>query len=331
MHIFFFPILISVAALAALYLWGGIQAFAFGVLLVALEVVLSFDNAVVNAKVLERMSPLWQQRFLTWGVLIAVFGTRFVLPILIVSATVFVSPFVITTLALNDSAAYGQLLYEAGPLIGAFGGAFLLMVSLKYFFDDGKRVHWIRIIEQRLSRWGRVEAVEIALTLIAVVSLSFLVAPAEQSSVLVAGVVGTLLFILMQGIMNISSVGVGEVARGGALSFLYLNILDSSFSLDGVIGAFAITKDVAIIAVGLGVGAYFVRTLTVYLVRQKTLESLIYLEHGAHWAILGLAFSMLFGLIVDIPEAVTGLIGVVFVALAYFSSVVERDRVVHSG
>ena len=108
--------------------------------------------------------------------------------------------------------------------------------------------------------------------------------------------------------------------------FVYLNVLDAAFSLDGVVGAFAITSSLPIIIAGLGIGAIFVRAFTVALVRAKTLDTLIYLEHGAHWAIFGLALAMLTTIFVHVPEAVTGLIGLVFIVLAYISSRREMRR-----
>src|SRR3989344_5780333 len=154
------PVLISLATLLAVYAWGGFPALALACLLSVLEVTLSFDNAVVNARVLAEMSPVWQRRFLTWGILFAVFGTRLVLPILIVAAAAALSPFAAAAIALSDPAHYAELLEEAGAAISAFGGAFLLMVSLKYFFDEAKEVHWLRLVERRLARWGRFEAIE---------------------------------------------------------------------------------------------------------------------------------------------------------------------------
>ena len=323
MKLFIAPVIISVIALLAVWMWGGWAAFLLACLLSVLEVTLSFDNAVVNAKVLAQMSEKWQRRFLTWGILLAVFGTRLVLPAIIVSIAALVSPITAAILAFENPEEYGRLLSGATPLIGAFGGAFLLMVSLKYFFDVGKRVHWISVIETRLARWGRIEAIELALALSTLLILSYL-AHAPQGPVLAAGCIGILLFIVIQGVASSLRVDNGHVVQTvtqtGAILFIYLNILDAAFSLDGVIGAFALTTVIPIIFVGLGIGAYFVRSITVYLVRKKTLEALKYLEHGAHWAILGLALAMLAGLVVHIPEAVVGLIGLVFVSLAYYSS-----------
>jgi uncharacterized protein len=316
---FFWPIIVSVLAFALVFYYGGTGALALVAILTVLEVTLSFDNAVVNARVLERMSPLWQKRFLTWGILLAVFGTRFVLPIVIVSVAVWASPLFITKLAFSDPAAYGHLLESVHGSITAFGGIFLLMVSLKYFFDNAKDVHWIDVIERHLVKWGRIEAIEIAFALIALIAISFLTSY-DQASVLVAGLIGLILFIIMEGIAGSLSIESEDVAVGGATLFIYLNVLDSAFSLDGVVGAFALSTNLLIIVTGLGIGAYFVRALTVYFVQQKTLAELVYLEHGAHWAILGLAGAMLTNLVVHVPEIVTGLVGLCFVLLAYLSS-----------
>ncbi len=336
MKLFIVPVLISLATLGAVYVWGGFAAFVLAVLLSVLEITLSFDNAVVNAKVLTKMEPKWQKRFLTWGILLAVFGTRLILPAIIVGIAAMMSPLAAAKLALNNPAEYGRVLGEVTPMIESFGGAFLLMVSLKYFFDASKNVHWIAVVEERLSRWARIEAIELALALVTILTLSYF-AHAPQGPVLAAGCIGIILFIVIQGIANsftlkdehgvaVDSKQMDVVAAGGFSLFIYLNILDAAFSLDGVIGAFAITTAIPIIFAGLGIGAYFVRTITVYLVERKTLDTLVYLEHGAHWAILGLALSMLGSLIFHIPEVVIGLIGVFFVSLAYISSIRERRK-----
>lgn len=318
MRLFIAPILISLIALGAVFAWGGVAALWLAILLSVLEITLSFDNAVVNAKVLNQMTPLWQRRFLTWGILLAVFGTRLILPAIIVGFAAWISPLAAAQLALNDPEAYSALLAGASDAINAFGGIFLLMVALKYFFDTEKSVHWLALIERHLARWGSVEAIEIAVALVVLLGLSYV--SHNQAAVLAAGVIGLLTFVVMQGITSTLDLKAGEVAQNGAVLFAYLNVLDSAFSLDGVVGAFALTTQIPIIFVGLGIGAYFVRSITVFLVRRKTLDALIYLEHGAHWAILGLGLSMLVGIVYHVPEVVVGLIGLVFVTLAYVSS-----------
>ncbi len=327
MKFFLFPSAVSVVVLAGIALGMGWAAFFTAALLVVLEVTLSFDNAVVNARVLTSMSPVWRSRFLTWGMLIAVVGTRLVLPILIVSASVLLSPLTVAKLAAFSPIEYGHLLEGARYAIYAFGGTFLLMVSLKYFLDDNKDVHWIRVIEKHVARWGRIEAVEIGIALTFLSCISLLVPGSEQSTVLVAGIIGIVLFIGMQGLANSFSIEASGVVRSGLVLFIYLNVLDSAFSLDSVVGAFALTTAIPIIVAGLGIGAWFVRSLTIYLVEKKTLDTLIYLEHGAHWAIFGLSLSMFVDLLFHVPEFITGLIGLAFVLAAYISSVSFRKKV----
>jgi len=318
--------IITLIGLVVAFWWGGMPALLITGLLAILEVTLSFDNAVVNAKILKRMNAQWQKRFLTWGILVAVFGTRVFLPVLIVSASVGASPLFIANLAIEDSVAYAKLVANAHYAIGSFGGIFLLLVALAYFFDDAKNVHWIKIIEKHLARWGSIEALEIALALITIVGISVLVSEEHKATVLFSGLIGAILFILIEGVASSFDVEAKDVTGNGLALFIYLNILDSAFSLDGVVGAFALSTDLVIIGIGLGIGAFFVRSLTIYLVREKMLDALPYLEHGAHWAILGLAFAMLLGLIVHIPGIVTGLVGLCFVLLSYYSSKKELRR-----
>lgn len=105
---------------------------------------------------------------------------------------------------------------------------------------------------------------------------------------------------------------------------MYLELIDASFSLDGVLGAFALSKDIIIISIGLAIGAMFVRSLTVMLVEKKTLAQFLYLEHGAHWAIGALAIIMLISTEIEVPEVVTGLIGLVFIVLSLVSSILHN-------
>jgi hypothetical protein len=115
--------------------------------------------------------------------------------------------------------------------------------------------------------------------------------------------------------------------KAGFFLFLYLEVLDASFSFDGVIGAFAITADPIIIALGLGfIGAMFVRSITVYLVRAGTLNEYRYLEHGAHWAIGALAAILFFSIKWHINEIITGLVGVAFIGAAALSSIIANRR-----
>lgn len=322
---FLIPSVVSIVLLAGVGVLFGPLALFTAFLLVVLEITLSFDNAVVNARVLEKMNPVWQHRFLTWGIFIAVFLTRAVLPILIVSASVALSPLAVASLALFDSVHYGELLHGARHVIASFGGIFLTMVGLKYFFDEKKEIHWIGAVEQHLARWGTIEALEIAIVLSVLVLLSFF-SPENSTGILVAGIIAIVLFIFVQGVANSFAASTKGVAAAGAALFVYLNVLDAAFSLDSVVGAFALSTQIPIIIVGLGIGAYFVRTFTVYMVHHGTLARIRYIEHGAHWAVLGLAGAMLASIFIEVPEPIIGLVGLLFVGSAYVSS----SRVVSS-
>lgn len=328
LHYFRIPLLVSALLLGGVYATLGVQAFLVATFLTILEVTLSFDNAVVNAKVLQKMDPIWRHRFLTWGILIAVFGARFALPIIIVAITAGTAPWDILMLAINAPDEYGTLLAASDIAIKAFGGMFLAMVALKYFVDDGKTIHWVRKVEHYLARLGSIESAEILLGLLLLLSISFVVPPELARTVLVSGLIGVILFLFMEGISHALSLISGKAALSGFALFLYLETLDVAFSLDGVVGAFALSHNLIIISVGLGIGAYLVRSLTLYFVKFDTLETIRYLEHGAHWAILGLSVTMLYGTLHHVPEVVSGLIGLVFVVGSYVSSMrhVKRHR-----
>ncbi|MEU2793638.1 DUF475 domain-containing protein [Streptomyces sp. NPDC007100] len=120
--------------------------------------------------------------------------------------------------------------------------------------------------------------------------------------------------------------GVGLAGKAAFFLFLYLEVIDASFSFDGVIGAFAITNDIFEMALGLGIGAMYIRSLTVFLVRRGTLDDYVYLEHGAHYAIGALAVILLATIKYEISEVITGLIGVVLIGLSFWSSVRKNRR-----
>jgi hypothetical protein len=288
-----------------------------------LETSLSFDNAVINASLLKGMDPVWRRRFLTWGILIAVFGMRIVFPLLIVAIAASLGPIDAVTLAIARPDEYARILTEAHTGIAAFGGTFLMMVGLKYFFDQDKEVHWIAVVEEHLTRFARLAAVEIALVLLTVYGFSRLL-PAEEAIIfLVAGLFGLVTFIAVEALgsfMEASEETMQNVRSAGLGMFIYLEVLDASFSFDGVIGAFALSNNLFVIALGLGIGAMFVRSMTIAMVANDTLAEYRYLEHGAFWAILALALIMFLQIKVHVPEVVTGLIGAAFIAMALVSS-----------
>ncbi|MFT4026124.1 MAG: DUF475 domain-containing protein [Novosphingobium sp.] len=302
------------------------------VVLSILEVSLSFDNAVVNAKVLTEMDEVWQKRFLTWGMVIAVFGMRIVFPLAIVAIAAGLGPMAALKLSLNNPEEYETIVSSAHVGIAGFGGAFLAMVGLKYFFDSDKDVHWIKGIEEYLTKFARIEALEIALLLIALYLVSLLLPDSDALTFIVAGTLGIVTFIAVEAISTLlemqeeAHAATGAVVRSGLGGFLYLNVLDGSFSFDGVIGAFALSNNMVVIALGLSIGAMFVRSMTIMLVRKGTLAEYRFLENGAFWAIVALGGIMLISARYHIPEAVTGLIGAVLIGLSLWWSVRWKRR-----
>ncbi|MEU3048232.1 DUF475 domain-containing protein [Streptomyces sp. NPDC006984] len=348
---------VTAAGLAfAAWQWGW-EAFGIVLILSILEISLSFDNAVVNAGILKKMNAFWQKIFLTIGILIAVFGMRLVFPVVIVAISAQVGPIEAVQLAMDDPDRYEALVTDAHPAIAAFGGMFLLMIFLDFLFEE--REHkWLAWLERPVAKLGKIDMLSVCVALIVLLVTAITFATHAHTStghadksatVLLSGVAGLITYLVVGGLSGyfedkleeeeereheeeerakregkqVSAVGLaGKVAF---FLFLYLEVLDASFSFDGVIGAFAITNHIFWMALGLGIGAMYVRSLTVYLVRQGTLDDYVYLEHGAHYAIGALAVILLITIQHEISEIITGLIGVVLIAASFLSSL-QRNR-----
>jgi len=325
--------IITAICLAIAFYWGGVAGVFIAMILGVLEISLSFDNAVVNASILKRMDERWQQYFLTWGILIAVFGMRLVFPIAIVAMATGLDFIGVTQMALHDPKTYAEHLTESHVQIAAFGGMFLLMVFFSFIFDESKELHWLGYIERKMAGFGKLESIEIIFALSLLLGTQYLLPEAIRHEALVSGVFGVILFVVVDSLSALfEDEEEGEeladvLKKGSLMSFLYLEVLDASFSFDGVIGAFAITQDVVIIMLGLAIGAMFVRSLTVYLVRKGTLDEYVFLEHGAHYAIGSLAAIMLVSMVHEIPEVVTGLVGAVLIGLSVYSSIRYKNAI----
>lgn len=306
---------------------GAVEALFLAFILCILEVSISFDNAVVNATVLKDMTPLWQKRFLTWGMLIAVFGMRMIFPLLIVAIVASLGPWEALKLAAMNPDEYARIMLSVHHEIAAFGGSFLMLVALKYFFDAEKDSHWIAWLERPLATMGKLSAVEVGITLLFIYIFSHYVDPAETLPFIYSGIAGVLTFLAVEGVstfLKVPDSAKNDVHRASIGMFLYLEVLDASFSFDGVVGAFAITNNIFIIAVGLGIGAMFVRSLTIMMVEKGTLNTFKYLENGAFYAVGSLAVIMFMNTITHIPEVITGLIGATFIGFSLYSSLKDK-------
>ncbi len=339
---FKYSIIITLIALVSMSIWGymqggvtnAIRLLSITSILALMEISFSFDNAVVNASILKEWNHYWQMIFLTIGMIIAVFGMRLLFPLVIVSQTADIPLFDVWKVALYAPDEYARILSSHHGEISAFGGIFLLLVFLNFIIDDEKTVHWFKFIEKYLSDLGKINTLSTMISLIVLVFVIIFVDDEKKYPTLWAGIWGIIIFLgvkiigeVLENQHNKTYGVVSTVTKGGIGGFIYLEVLDASFSFDGVIGAFAITNNIITIMVGLGIGAFFVRSITIYLVEQGTLNSYIYLEHGAHYAIGVLALLMLISISYhDIPEVVTGLVGITFIILSYFSSKKYKEK-----
>lgn len=322
MRYFYSSFAIMAMGIVAAYFLGGIAAVYITFLLIILEISLSFDNAVVNAKVLETMEPIWQKRFILFGIPIAVFGMRLVFPLAIVSVASGMGLLETLDVAMHQPQQYESILKTAQSSIFAFGGAFLLMVFLDFFFEE-REIKWVRFIEgsKIVERFSAVSNIELIIAILAGIILGHIT---QDFNVLLAFMYGVFLHSLLGMVDHFLS---SETVKSGIAGFIYLEVLDASFSFDGVIGAFALTSNIFIIMIGLGVGAMFVRSLTLYFVEHKTLSVFRYLEHGAHYAIGILALIMLIKINVHVSEVVTGTIGIGLISLAFLHSIWENKKI----
>lgn len=277
------------------------------------------------------MSPRWQKIFIYIGLPIAVFGMRLLFPILLVSVTSGINFMNVVTLALDNPQQYQAILEHSMPYICSFGGSFLLMVFLNFFLSEDKGHHWIPLIENNIitKKIRNYDGGYILLAVIIGVITIYYSDPNYQGSLAIAFLLGIVVHEsigLLNSLFDTAKVSTTDVARNGLIGFIYLEIIDASFSFDGVIGAFAITANIIIIMIGLGIGAMFVRSLTILFVEKKTLAKYIYLEHGAHYAIGFLAAVLLLKIFMHIPEWFSGSIGILVLTLAFIHSVISHKK-----
>jgi len=323
-RIFAFSAIATIGALVWMLLDRGLSGMFIALVLIAVEVAFSFDNAILNAKILAKMSRFWQNIFLTIGALIAIFGMRIVFPIIMVSLTAGLGLKEVLDLALHHPHEYAHHLEEAHPTLSSFGGAFLLILALDFFVDDSQEVMWLTRIEQHTRRLpARYAPPVLAVLVVSLIAILPFNHHAEET--FIAGIAGIVTYSIIHGLTSVfgrmqeKSVQQTQAGAKKAVvytgfaaftSFLYLEVLDATFSFDSVLGAFAVTSDVVLIAIGLGVGAMWVRSLTIFMVRRKTLGNYKYIEHGAHYTIFILACILFVSLFVRIPEIITGFAGI---------------------
>jgi uncharacterized protein len=286
------------------------------------ETISSVDNAIINAEVLSTMSFRARKWFLTWGMFIAVFVVRGVLPFTIIWA-------------FNPTLSIGQVLSAAwssdplvlnsinksAPILLVAGGVFLIFLFLHWLFLEDKKLGLPRTEKFFMSKGVWFYAiVSILLAIIAWFALK------ESNLMGFGAVVGSSLFFITHGFKQNAELEEKKLLNNGGSrvqsdlsKLLFLEIIDSTFSIDGVLGAFAFTLSVPLILLGNGLGAFLVRKLTISNI--ENIKKYIYLKNGAMYSILVLGIIMLlrsFGF--DIPEYVSPLATLIIVIFFFWKS-----------
>jgi hypothetical protein len=289
--------------------------------LAVFETVSSIDNAIINAEVLSTMKPKARKWFLFWGLLFAVFVVRGVLPWLIVWFTSpALGPIGALTATWSSDPHVLSAIEKAAPILLLGGGVFLMLLFLHWLFLEDKNVglpHEEFFLEQGIWFYATTSVL-----LAAIVWFSIGVDPFMAFG----AVVGSTAFFITHGFKQSAELAEKSLTKGGrsdVSKILYLEMIDATFSVDGVLGAFAFTLSVPLIIIGNGLGAYIVRKLTIGNV--KRIKDFVYLKNGAMYSILFLGVIMAldaFG--IGIPPWISPL--VTFVTVGWFLEKSRRFR-----
>lgn len=329
--------IVTVVAAILAFMYGGWEAVTVVAILIIVEALVSLDNAIVNSKLLAGLSHFWVNMFLGVGILIAVFGVRFVLPILLVSGTTGLNPIEVIKLAFENGdpetpGTYSYYVTEAHPQLASVAGVFLLMLFLSWLFKE-KDHDWIKFIEKPFSKLEKFNALPTILTIIAVLIYAN-INPDHKVDILVSGLIGLISFLAIDGLAELfqkdEEDSTGEVikktGRAGFMGFLYIEAIDASFSMDSLGAGLSITSNIVILMLGLGVGALYVRSMTIYFSNSGSLKLFRYLESGAMWAIGALAFILFYSISHHVPELVTGGIGILIIGSSFLHSYIANKR-----
>ena len=286
------------------------------------ETVSSIDNAIINAEVLGTMGQKARRWFLTWGIFFAVFLVRGLLPWLIIwLATPGIGPVEALMAAFSSDHRVLAAVEGARPSLLMAGGVFLVFLFLHWLFLEEK--HFGLPGERFIARQG---AWFYAIGSAALLALVWF-AQRRSGGLAFAAVLGSTAFFIIHGFKETAErqeAGLAGSALSDLAKLLYLEAIDLTFSIDGVLGAFAFTLSVPLILVGNGLGAVVVRQLTVGNIER--IRSLLYLKNGAMYSILGLGAVMVaeaFG--AELPEWLTPLLTFAIVGW-FFAKSLRADK-----
>lgn len=309
---------------------AAIAALQATIILASLESSQSLDNVVVVSKIIKNMPPRWQNYYRIYGFLIGLIGMRVLMPIMLVSLIGWLNPFTALHMALYDQKQYSTLLESAEPMIMTFGGSFLgLLATQKYFLCPEREESWA-FYEKPLQRLSGIASLPY-MFIILVLIVTTLLEPANiQHGCLVAGLSGILTYSFVQDVIGAaaerSAAKGGE--RSGLISLLYAEMVDASFSFDGVISAFAVTTDIVIITIGLAIGAMLTRCLIFANIKTGLIAQLPHINAGAYTSIWLLSMLMFFKntQLWAIPDFITGTLGIVIIGISAITSVIALRR-----
>ena len=282
------------------------------------ETISSIDNAIINAEVLSTMSARARRWFLTWGILMAVFLVRGLLPFLIVWAfNTSLGPLQILSAAWSSDPLVHESIEKSAPILLIAGGVFLLFLFLHWLFLEDKRLGLPRTEKFFMSKGVWFYAV--VSILLACISWFAL----KESNLMGFGaVVGSTLFFITHGFKQNAEEQEKKLlgsTQSDISKLFFLEIIDTTFSIDGVLGAFAFTLSVPLILLGNGLGAVIVRELTIKNIEH--IKKYVYLKHGAMYSILVLGIIMImhsFG--VHIPEYLSPVLTITIIAFFFLKS-----------
>lgn len=332
---------VTLIALALAFWYGNWDAVGIALILIAVECFVSLDNAIVNSKLLAGLSEFWVKMFLGVGIIVAVFGVRLVLPVVLVSATTGLNPIEVIKLALENGdpeveGTYAYYVTDAHPQLASVAGVFLLMLFLSWIFN-AKDHPWIGFIERPLGKLGGLNVLPTIVTILTLLVYAN-INPEHTLDILTSGSIGLIAFLAIDGLSSLfekedeegNSNGGGAIVKktgkAGFLGFMYIEFIDASFSMDSLGAGLAITSNIVILMIGLGVGALYVRSMTIYFVHSGSLNLYRYLESGAMWAIGALAFILFYSINHHVSEFVTGSVGMIIIGSSFIHSLVKNKR-----
>ncbi|MFA6490246.1 MAG: DUF475 domain-containing protein [Candidatus Micrarchaeia archaeon] len=287
--------------------------------LVLFETISSVDNAVINAEVLSKMSERARKWFLLYGLLIAVFALRLLLPLFIVwAANPSLGPVEIFTSSFSSDESVAHSIEQTAPILLSGGGIFLVFLFFHWLFLEPKE---LGLRHEKFFLSQGVWFYTIVSIVLAVVTWYAL---ARDPMMAFGAVVGSTAFFITHGFKQnaekkeeeLLSAGKSGSGMGDWSKILYLEVIDATFSVDGVVGAFAFTLSLPLIVIGSGIGAFVVREVTLHNI--ETVKKYKLLKNGAMYSIFALGVIMLldaFG--VAIPSYVSPLI--TFTILGFFA------------